>query len=472
MSIREVPGTVDTAREPLDFVASLPGEMENLLAVGTRGKVAAFDAGARFLRSCKGRMAADLLAGELIRAGYPEVSARREVDLLPSLLSCSHLDMMIGNQAALPGGADLLDGLYVPVAPGMTIAGFPVGPVLVIGSGNAFLPAVSASVQALLASCPVALRGSRLNRRVLELLVDSLRGAGDPVLSSLMEHLHLLFLDHRDPQENRQLHALLRTGPFDAGVFWGGREMLDALLPQFAANPRHPLAIPMEPLTGVALITQSYVERTQSALTEAAHDLSESMVLFGQQLCSSPTEAYFVGEHDRAEDLAAELAAHLAQSAEASARMITDREAMLLDRVRDRCEELGSTVHTPPHGSAAWTVVVTKHNSVFEQFPADLRLPIHDRHSFLELISVPDINTAADRIAALPVAPCHTAIKQVQTVLRLAHITDAQWLAGLLRGRGGVYRLVPPAHVAARHPMEPADGQHLLSLFTRRTIVF
>jgi hypothetical protein len=54
----------------------------------------------------------------------------------------------------------------------------------------------------------------------------------------------------------------------------------------------------------------------------------------------------------------------------------------------------------------------------------------------------------------------------------LADLTDAQRLAGLLRARRGVYRVVPPAHVAARHPMEPADGQHLLSLFTRRTIVF
>jgi hypothetical protein len=170
-----------------DFLAGLPGEVGDLLAIGTRDKVAAFDAGARFLRSEKGNE----LGRELVKAGYPEVSARREVDLLPSLLSASHLDAMIGNQAALPGGADLLDGRYVPVAHGMTVAGFPVGPVLVIGSGNAFLPAVSASVQALLASCPVALRGSRLNQRVLGLLVDSLRGAGDPVLSSLMDHLHL-----------------------------------------------------------------------------------------------------------------------------------------------------------------------------------------------------------------------------------------------------------------------------------------
>jgi hypothetical protein len=447
-------------------------EVRSLLEIGTTQKVAAFDAGARFLLSEPGGGTRDKLTGELVAAGYPELSARREVSMLPALLSGRHLDAVIGNQAALPGGADLLDGHCVPVAPGMTVAGFPVGPVVVIGSGNAFLPAVNVSVQALLASCPVALRGSRLNQRVLEVLVDSLRAAGDPVLSALMEHLHLFFADHRDPEENRQLHELLRTGPFDAGVFWGGRDMLDAVLPSFAANPRHPLAIPMEPLTGVALITQRYLERTPAALAQAAQELSESVVVFGQQLCSSPTEAYFVGAHDRAEDLAAELAAQLAHSAEASARMITDREAVLLDRVRDRCEELGSAVRTPPHGSAAWTVVTSRTTSVFGQFPANLCLPVHDRHGFLELISVPDIETAADRIACLPAAPCHAGVRQVQTVLRLAHLADAQRLVTLLRARRGVYRVVPPDHVAARHPLEPADGQHFLSLLTRRTIIF
>jgi hypothetical protein len=471
MSIQEIT-SVRPAGEPFSFLTGLPSEVQSLLEIGTRQKVAAFDAGARFLHSERGGMARDRLVGELVAAGYPEISARQEVGLLPSLLSGRRLDAMIGNQNALPGGAALLDGQCVPIAPGVTVAGFPVGPVVVIGSGNAFLPAVSVSVQALLASCPVALRGSRLNQRVLERLVEALRAAGHPVLSSLMEHLHLFFADHRDPGENRQLHALLRTGPFDAGVFWGGREMLDAVLPQFAANPRHPLAIPMEPLTGVALITQHYVERARHALAEAAHELSESMVVFGQQLCSSPTEAYFVGDHSRAEDLAAALAVELAQSPEASARMITDRQAVLLDRVRDRCEELGAAVHTPTHGSAAWTVVSSQNTSVFEQFPADLCLPIHDRHGFLELICVPDIETAADRIAALSAAPCHAAIKQVQTVLRLADLADAQRLARLLRPRRGIYRVVPPDYVAARHPMEPADGQHFLSQFTRRTIIF
>jgi hypothetical protein len=59
----------------------------------------------------------------------------------------------------------------------------------------------------------------------------------------------------------------------------------------------------------------------------------------------------------------------------------------------------------------------------------------------------------------------------VQTVLRLCHEADAQRLVTLLRPRGGVFRVVPPDHVARRHPYEPFDGRHFVSQFTRQTVV-
>ena len=207
--------------------------------------------GARFLFSARGKRTRDRIVAELVAGGFPETSARDEVDMLPYLLSRRYLETIVSNSAAMPGGLGLLDGQFVPVGGvgrGRCDGDGPArGPVLIIGSGNAFVPAIAASVQALLCSCPVALRGSRLNQAVLELVVDALRSGGGPTLATLLEHLHLFFVDHRDPAENAQLHELLRSGPFGAGVFWGGREMLDALLPQFALNPRHPLPIPMEP---------------------------------------------------------------------------------------------------------------------------------------------------------------------------------------------------------------------------------
>lgn len=472
-AFQEITRTLRAGGVDLGFVDRLPGGVAKLLDIPATEKLDAFDMGARFLFSARGKKTRDRIVAELVAGGFPETSARDEVDMLPYLLSRRYLETIVSNAAALPGGVGLLDGAFVPVGgpSGVSVAGLPVGPVLVIGSGNAFVPAITASVQALLCSCPVALRGSRLNQPILELVVDALRSGGGPVLATLLEHLHLFFVDHRDPDENAQLHELLRSGPFGAGVFWGGREMLDTLLPQFALNPRHPLPIPMEPLTGVAVVTQRWLARARGAAGEAAHDLAEAMVTMGQQMCSSPTEGYFVGTRAEALAFADDLAGELGRSGEARQRRLSDAQAVRLDRVRERCEEEGATVLRPRDGDSAWTVVVSAGASVFEALPPSLRLPIHERHAFLELIAVPALDAVADRIAALPAAPCHGAIKQVQTVLRLCHPSDAQRLVTLLRPRGGVFRVVPPDHVARRHPFEPLDGQHFVSQFTRQTVV-
>ena len=472
-TFQEITRTLRAAGADLGFVDRLPGGVTALLDIPTGEKLDAFDMGARFLFSARGKQTREQIVAALVAGGFPETSARDEVDMLPYLLSRGYLDSIVANAAALPGGLGLLDGAFVPVGgpSGVTVAGLPIGPVLVIGSGNAFVPAIAAAVQALLCSCPVALRGSRLNQAVLELVVDALRSGGGPTLATLLEHLHLFFVDHRDPAENAQLHELLRSAPFGAGVFWGGREMLDTLLAQFALNPRHPLPIPMEPLTGVAVVTQRWLGRARGAAGEAARDLAEAMVTMGQQMCSSPTEGYVVGTGAEALAFAHAVAGELGRSGEARQRRLTDAQAVRLDRVRERCEEEGATVLRPRNGDSAWTVVVSAGASIFEALPPSLRLPIHDRHSFLELIALPSLDAVAERIAGLPSAPCHGAIRQVQTILRLCHLADAQRLVTLLRPRGGVYRVVAPDHVARRHPLEPLDGQHFVSLFTRQTVV-
>ena len=302
-TFQEVTRSLRAEAVDLGFAAALDSGVAALLDIPADEKLDALDMGARFLFSARGKKTRDRIVADLVAGGFPETSARDEVDMLPYLLSRRYLETIVSNSAALPGGAGLLDGQFIPVAggaSGVTVTGLPVGPVLIIGSGNAFVPALAAATQALLCSCPVALRGSRLNQSVLELVVDALRSGGGPALASLLEHLHLFFVDHRDPTENAQLHELLRTGPFGAGVFWGGREMLDALLPQFALNPRHPLPIPMEPLTGVAVVTQRWLGRSRGAGDEAAQELADAMVTMGQQMCSSPTEGYFVGTREQA----------------------------------------------------------------------------------------------------------------------------------------------------------------------------
>lgn len=456
---------MSSARFP--FLDGLRGGVGQLLRFTTADKIEAFAAAGAFLRSERGAPVTAELERMLVAAGYPPRSARLEPALLAGFWSRPQLDAIADNPAALRGGRALLDGALVEVAPGVRLTGFPAGPLLVIGSGNSLVPAAVAATTSLLASCPVVVRGSRLNQPVLEHAFAALRGAGDPVLAALLEHVHLLALDHRRPEDAADLRWLLRSGPFAAANFWGGRAALDELVAELGHNPAHPIAIPMEPLTGVAVITQRHLEDATGPAPAGA--LAEAMVAMGQQLCSSPTEAYFVGAPAAARAFAGEVARALDQLGGAGERSTSDRSALRLDRVRDRCEQAGSEVYLPARGDASWTLVLSEARSAFTRLPPDCALPIHDRSGFLELITVPDLEAAAERIAGLPAAPCHREIKQVQTILRLAGLDEVTHLLRLLRPRGGVYRVVPPEHVVIRHALEPLDGQHLLALLTRQT---
>jgi hypothetical protein len=457
----------------LDFAERIESGVAQLLQISSQEKVAAFDAGSKYLDSPKARPVREAISDALIKMGYGEYSARLDPQMLIDFLSRQSLELVVDNKAALPGGRDLLDGETVPIGYDMTVAAFPVGPVVVIGSGNSLVPGLVAAVEALLANCPVALRGSRVNKQALELAITALRSAGNSTLTALLEHLNLFFLDHRVPVEAEQLYRLLRTGPFAAGCFWGGREALDRLIAEFGQNPRHPVVIAMEPLTGVAVISQRHLDAPSSGPVQSlARGLAEAVLVMGQQLCSSPTEAYFVGRVEQAESFGSQVARELGRIAPRHARAVSDAYAIRLDRLRDRAAAEGATVIGPAYDAPDWTLLISDQKSVFSALSADLALGVHDRTGFLEIIAVPDVVAAAAAIHALPGQPGHSEVRQVQTVLRLIDKDEARELVGHLRATGrGVYRVVPPEYVARRHPHEPLDGQHLVSLLTRKVAI-
>jgi len=413
----------------------------------------------------------ETVVANLVDCGYPTRSAQIELALLLQLLSDTHLRAVIENPAALPNGHALLDGRLVEIGPGVCVSGAPAGPVLIVGSGNSLIPAVTATVQALLASCPVALRGSQANHAALALLLAGLGRAGDPVLTALLDRVHPFFLDHRDPAQAEQLRRLVRTGPFAVGNFWGGRSALDSLVADLGHNPHHPVAIAMEPLTGVAVVSQEHLADPDTGITRAARALAYAMTVLGQQMCSSPTEGYFLGDIEEAERFAHAVAAELRLDRAASSGGVGGTRALQLDRVRDRCADAGSLVLMPADDDTSWTVAVSAGESVFTRLPPEYALHIHDRRSFLELIAVADVSAVADRIAALPSAPCHRGVEGVQTVIRLATDEEMEELLRRTRSRGHPYRIVPPEHVMVRHALEPLDGRHLLSAFTRQTVL-
>ena len=72
---------------------------------------------------------------------------------------------------------------------------------------------------------------------------------------------------------------------------WGGNESLDFYNKIISKNTYRPRIINMEPLTGALLIQQDYFERN---LDTNIKNLSSSIRVMGQQLCSSPTIGFLI----------------------------------------------------------------------------------------------------------------------------------------------------------------------------------
>jgi hypothetical protein len=453
------------------FLERLESEVDSLVTIATNDKIEAFAGAGEFLDSTrKGGQLLGEVVQVLVESGYPSASAQYELSLLPKFLTSDFLEAVVSSPAALTGGVKCLDGQFTEIGSSVFLTGFPVGPVLIVGSGNSLMPAIVSALESIIANCPVALRGSRANHHALETLFAGLKETGNPTLDQLLGSVHFFYLDEHDAHEAADFTFVLRNGPFSAGIFWGGREALDFLVSEFARNSRHPRIIPMEPMTGVAVVSETFLNQGAQRKSEASRGLAHAISIMGQQLCSSPTEGYFIGDWKAAVRFGEEVAAELERTAPDHVAAGDEKRSLLLDRIRSRLQEAGSTVFVPAQ-SGSCLIAVTSRESGFTRIPHDLHLPYHRRSRFLELIVLDSLEEAARHIQALPAAPCHEGIRGVQTVIRLISLLEAQRLLLALRAKC-IYRIVPPEYVVMRHALEPLDGRSLLSELTGQAILF
>ena len=78
--------------------------------------------------------------------------------------------------------------------------------------------------------------------------------------------------------------------------FWGAEPARTIVANMVGTNRHHPRFFVNGPFTGMALIEEG-VEPMQ-----AADDLALDVVLYDQQLCSSPTTAVFIGSYEKAKE--------------------------------------------------------------------------------------------------------------------------------------------------------------------------
>lgn len=211
-------------------------------------------------------------------------------------------------------------------------------------------------------------------------------------------------------------------------------------------------------MTGFAVVDSS------SATWEVAEKLALEMLLYEQQLCSSPTQAAFVGSRREALEFAEKLASALEKVGEKFPVQLESLPYPLFV-MRRSLELVGARVYASNNLSNPWTVAVSEGESALGKVPQSALIPLYARRRFLEIVSVASLRDALKLVADLPNNPAFRGVDRVQT---LSVAVSREALEEILRNlhRIGVYRVVPVGESYLRTPVEPYDGAFLPAAFS------
>lgn len=387
--------------------------------------------------------------------GYSPSLMETELSFVPAVLGASNIRKNL--EASVQGGAEALCR-FVEMDETEMFRHVPVGPVLIISSGNSIVPTLIPTVMSLVTGNLTILKPSIANyhgvTEVFKLLSEVTDG---PASKAMRDALVVSYFGHDSPS----LKAALERSPMGMINFWGAEPARTIVANMVNLNPHHPRFFVNGPFTGMALIEEG-VDTLQ-----AADDLALDVVLYDQQLCSSPTSAVFIGSFEegkmflrtageRLDDVGMEFPLPLDQD-----RMFT------LQGARRYIQTEGGTVLSSREPANPWTLVLSKGQSSMKglaaQFPT---FNLFARRRFLEIVVVPDADSAVALLRDLPGHPAFRGIDGVQSVGLAVNESSKKDIVDRLVN-AGVHRILPLGDMFMRGAVEPYDGVPMSSLFTR-----
>lgn len=385
--------------------------------------------------------------------GYSQKMIDLELSLVPSVLN--FLSMKRNLESSFPFGISCLDR-FVSIGPSEFCWCRPRGPVFIISSGNSMIPPLIPTTISLATGNMTLLRPSLANLRGVVAVYSLLKEISGDVSEMMQEALAISYFTHDSPS----LEYLLSKSKVGVINFWGGEPARTEISKRVASNPNHPSLIINGPLTGYALIDSA------SADDSAAEALAKNILLYDQQLCSSPTEGAFIGEWEKAIEFAKRLGEKLELLSAMLPPSMTDYQSYLLEGARRLLQFRGSFV-LKSASSNSWTVVLSKEKSVLDEvlqsFP---EFTLYRRRRFIEIIVVDDFEDAFKCIEAIPLRKSFKGIDGVQSVgLRISG--DAKEFVCRKLAEMGIYRILPLEDMYMRSAVEPYDGLSLAQAFTR-----
>ncbi|MDI9644637.1 MAG: aldehyde dehydrogenase family protein [Candidatus Verstraetearchaeota archaeon] len=384
--------------------------------------------------------------------GYSPKMIDLELSLVPSVLNAQGIKRNL--EGSFPLGINCLER-FKSIGDGEYCWHRPAGPVFIISSGNSLIPPLIPTVLALATGNMTILRPSIANFIGVKTVWSILEEVEGDVAEIMRDALILSYLTHDSPS----LEYLLSRSEIGVVNFWGGEPARTEISKRVASNPHHPALIINGPLTGYAIVD------SRCADDRAVSALAKNIVLYDQQLCSSPTEAVFVGDWERAKEFATKVGMELEELSQQLPLKLTESYSYLTEGVRRALQFRGSMVFRSG-SSASWTLVLSKSESALdESLKAFPEFGLHSRRRFLEMIVLDDYRYVVDFIRRLPGRKSFTGIDGVQSVGICVPEAERDLLAKRL-AEAGVFRILPLEDMYMRSALEPYDGMNLAQVFT------
>ncbi|MEM0486848.1 MAG: aldehyde dehydrogenase family protein [Sulfolobales archaeon] len=434
------------------LLATSRGVAQKLLELG-------FDRRARVLHSVGKLWREKLESGELdelVReltksTGYSVKNIELDLYFVSEVLNEESLRGLF--ESSLVGGYRSIDS-PVEVAPGEFIWNRPMGTVFIIASGNSVVPPVLAASTSILAGNLTILRPSQTNlvavNKVFE-LISELASTGSFEAGVMGEAAKVLYMSHDSPT----LRYLLEEAPVSVVNYWGGEPGRSRVLSMTVRNPHRPRVVINGPLTGVAIVDE------ESADLETARRLARDVVLYDQQLCSSPTFLLFVGARKPFLEFTKRLAKALDEVGSKFPIELGEGSFYRLHTLRKSLELKGVDVFYSRSAQNPWTLVVSKLDdagAVTTEWGAYSR-------RVLEVIQVENLEGLSRGLEYVLNKLRKIGIDGIQTASYSVSKDRLASILGIL-SKYGVYRVVPAGESFLRTPAEPYDGEFIAKYYT------
>ena len=444
--------TIDSVQRALAF--GIENQEKSVDEDAAARLLALDDLGRRWHQFLDSSQSAALIERLSSQTGYCDRMVRIDLEFISTLLNAQMIRQALNN--SLPGGLESLDS-FLKAGNEELNRCRPAGPVLTIGSGNSVLPVLISATTALATGNFTIVKPSASNKEAVFHVLSMLEGIGDketPLTSAArrMSNSCVVFYEQAG---GSLLRFLMEKAAIGVVNFWGADPALSEVSKIVSSNMTHPHLSLLGPLAGYAVVDKD------AELEQAATSLAEGITYYDQQLCSSPTEACFIGDLNQAKHFAENVGKKLEQMTKQFPIVKAEYEIHLLQSARNLLKARGSELTLPSDGGPEWTLAVSEKESNLDATVKDIpEFLLRARRRFLEIITVKNQEDVLEKIRTLPDREPFSGVLRVQTVGLAATRERFEALSSLLY-RSKAYRIVPLKDMHIRSPLEPFDGRHL-----------